>query len=171
MVGWTRQTKPSAIRGGYASTLGRSIRNSINAVNGSLAKRERTDQPRTTQGTLQEAWLSLISLPTIALATANAGQAGSLSYRKTIRRTAEFQLRSALEQKDVRLCRRLANNPITVSPITKKIAANWLGGNLHPFSCYNIALSVPYFGISRSALKTGRLFHWWSTIPHCAFSV
>ncbi len=121
MVGWTRQTELSAIRDGYASTLGRSIGNSINAVNGSLAKRERTDQPRTTQGTLQEAWLSLISSPTIASAAANAGRAGSLSYWKTLRRPAAFQLRSALELEDVRLCRRLANNPISVCPMPKKL--------------------------------------------------
>lgn len=124
MVGWTRQTELSAIRDGYASTLGRSIRNSINAVNGSLAKREPTDQSWIMQGSLQEAWLSLISSPSLAFATANDGQAGSLSYRKTICRTAEFQLRSALETRDVRLCRRLADNPISVCPMHKKIAAN-----------------------------------------------
>lgn len=46
-----------------------------------------------------------------------------------------------------------------------------LKANKHRAKTCRNSCQSPYFGISRSALNTGKLPQLWSTIPHCAFSV
>ena len=173
LVGSTQQTGLSAGRAGYAPTLGRSIGNSINVVNGSLAKRKWTEQRWRSMESLREDSPSLFNSPPSAYATANAGQVGAPRNRNTFPRPAVFQLPSALELEEVRVWRLTTDcqqrDPFLSS--AQKIAANWLGGNLHSLFFSDSAPGDPYFGISRSALNTGRLPQLWSTIPHCAFSV